>query len=554
MTSPLNFTPDAIRNDAAAIAALPMHAEFVQVLAPCALDSAESAASTLNRDAENLIDEQNQLTEERNRICDYMCEGASRYMGTVEASAEALNGTVGGGAGMSTAGSAPLTPPSLNPFFPPLPRRPLTPPPAATAPGGYSEVPTTEAAISAPDTGTSLGAALTAWMANASTLQSTAAALPMAFSDWEGRAAEAASARIRALKAKLMTLAEDWQALAAKGNGFLGAHTALKASHHSVYEEYVALKLAWEQAFKNNNADALAAITQRLQQTQQESDEIRREYEQAAQLPPGPVPHDSGGKSTTSESGGRPTQRGNREQRSIGNSAAASDSGEIGPSPGTRPGQPGSGSPDATGAPTRPESLPEGNEGKQLGQPPSGGAPPGGLPSGGPPPGAGMPGGLPGTMPGAGTPEPKPLSPPAGAGGGKGGGGAGAGGGGKGAGGGMGGRPLSPAAVAVGPTPTSQGAGPGPGTPDRAPVGTGAVGAGMPMMGHGAGHNQGKEKKRSPERSPDESVYTEDRPWTEGVVGHSRREVQGRREPTPASRAIQGRREAEGDHGSKDTT
>lgn len=75
MTSPLNFTPDAIRNDAAAIAALPMHAEFVQVLAPCALDSAESAASTLNRDAENLIDEQNQLTEERNRICDYMCEG-----------------------------------------------------------------------------------------------------------------------------------------------------------------------------------------------------------------------------------------------------------------------------------------------------------------------------------------------------------------------------------------------------------------------------------------------------------------------------------------------
>lgn len=74
------------------------------------------------------------------------------------------------------------------------------------------------------------------------------------------------------------------------------------------------------------------------------------------------------------------------------------------------------------------------------------------------------------------------------------------------------------------------------------------------MMGHGAGHNQGKEKKRSPERSPDESVYTEDRPWTEGVVGHSRREVQGRREPTPASRAIQGRREAEGDHGSKDTT
>lgn len=49
----------------------------------------------------------------------------------------------------------------------------------------------------------------------------------------------------------------------------------------------------------------------------------------------------------------------------------------------------------------------------------------------------------------------------------------------------------------------------------------------MPMMGHGAGSNQGKEKKRSSELSPDESLYTEDRPWTEGVVGHRRREVQG---------------------------
>lgn len=44
------------------------------------------------------------------------------------------------------------------------------------------------------------------------------------------------------------------------------------------------------------------------------------------------------------------------------------------------------------------------------------------------------------------------------------------------------------------------------------------------MGGHGAA-GQGKEKKRRPDLTPDESIYTEDRAWTEGVVGHRRREV-----------------------------
>jgi hypothetical protein len=43
-------------------------------------------------------------------------------------------------------------------------------------------------------------------------------------------------------------------------------------------------------------------------------------------------------------------------------------------------------------------------------------------------------------------------------------------------------------------------------------------------MGHGAGHgNQGKEKRRDPGLAPDESLYTEDRPWTDGVIGRQRR-------------------------------
>jgi hypothetical protein len=49
---------------------------------------------------------------------------------------------------------------------------------------------------------------------------------------------------------------------------------------------------------------------------------------------------------------------------------------------------------------------------------------------------------------------------------------------------------------------------------------------------HGAGHqNQGKEKRRNPNLSPDEDLYTEDREWTEGVIGlRRRRDVQDGKE------------------------
>jgi hypothetical protein len=51
----------------------------------------------------------------------------------------------------------------------------------------------------------------------------------------------------------------------------------------------------------------------------------------------------------------------------------------------------------------------------------------------------------------------------------------------------------------------------------------GAMGGGMAPM-HGAGHgSQGKEKRRDPGLSPDEDLYTEDRPWTEAVIGNRRR-------------------------------
>jgi hypothetical protein len=61
------------------------------------------------------------------------------------------------------------------------------------------------------------------------------------------------------------------------------------------------------------------------------------------------------------------------------------------------------------------------------------------------------------------------------------------------------------------------------------PTAGGAAGAGMGGMGgmpmHGGGHGQGggKERKRTPGLAPDEDIYTEDRPWTEAVIGNRRR-------------------------------
>jgi hypothetical protein len=51
----------------------------------------------------------------------------------------------------------------------------------------------------------------------------------------------------------------------------------------------------------------------------------------------------------------------------------------------------------------------------------------------------------------------------------------------------------------------------------------GGMGGGMAPM-HAAGHNnQGKDKRRDPNLSPDEDLYTEDRSWTEAVIGNRRR-------------------------------
>ena len=132
-----------------------------------------------------------------------------------------------------------------------------------------------------------------------------------------------------------------------------------------------------------------------------------------------------------------------------------------------------------------------------------------------------QPGGMPGGGPSTGTPK-LPTDPslrPAAASGGGGSGGGGAGGGSGGS------SPLSPAV-------TAETVAPGPAVPrcgGHARSSHGWWHGGRDGRRHGAharrraGAQQGKEKRRDPRLAPDEDLYTEDRPWTEAVVGNRRR-------------------------------
>ncbi|MGE2722713.1 PPE domain-containing protein, partial [Mycolicibacterium celeriflavum] len=80
--------------------------------------------------------------------------------------------------------------------------------------------------------------------------------------------------------------------------------------------------------------------------------------------------------------------------------------------------------------------------------------------------------------------------------------------------------PVTAETVAPAPTvPVAAGAAPGSAPDGRVGPGMG----GMAPMAHGAGAPQGKEKRRDPKLAPDETLYTEDRPWTEAVIGNHRR-------------------------------
>ena len=160
-------------------------------------------------------------------------------------------------------------------------------------------------------------------------------------------------------------------------------------------------------------------------------------------------------------------------------------------------------------------------QGGQQGGSPGGSQ--GGGQQGGQRGGASPGGGLPGAgMPGGGKGDPKlPTNPglrPAAAGGG----GGGASGDGGGGGGGVPSSPMQPAvgAETVAPTPMVTPAAPAAATGGATPGGAAGAGMGGIAPMHGAQGGGSGEKKRNPQLFQDEELYTEERPWTEAVIGN----------------------------------
>jgi hypothetical protein len=339
---------------------------------------------------------------------------------------------------------------------------------------------------------------------------------------WDGSSAEAAGNALRQHQAWLTKIAEQYDYLAAQAEDMANAQDKWAAEHPSV-EEVEQTETAVRKAAANRDGPALAAAWNAYQALVHKSEEVVVSYSAdvtgkgllGVPKPPtgvapfGPVTGNGDPRKRDRPQQPDPTRHGAPQQPGTGDGTGS-------------PHQPtGAGLPAA-----QPMSAPQPAAQQPAAEQPAAQQAAGGTPSGGGAPSGGMPGGLPGGGPSTRATK-LPTDPrlkAAAFGGGE----AGAGGGGVG--GGAPSMPLSPpvGAETVAPTAPTRAAS---GAPAAASTGAAAGGAmgGMAPMGHGAGHNQGKEKRRDPNLSPDEDLYTEDRPWTEAVIGNRRRrDVQDR--------------------------
>ena len=324
---------------------------------------------------------------------------------------------------------------------------------------------------------------------------------------WEGAAATAAEGALRRHESWLYDLAEQTRSLAQQAQSFADVHISEHPKHPTQADVTAVGKLT--------GSDWLSAYSGK----QQQSDDVRRSYASRVNFadlsfkspPEGAYPS-------------APVAAGDVAPRSRHSGGNAAQPGRAGGGAGSGGGQPRAAGPSASplsnGAMPGQSPAEQRDSNPQVGQP-SGGSPGSGSPSGGQGTGGGTSPAAPSTGSGVGGGR-SPVLPdgpsvrPAAASGGSGG---GAGGG------GLGGQPLQPAASApaLRTSPASGGASAG------GPSGTGGgvpgsvMGGAMGPMAHGAKSEGAKEKKRNPDLSLDETLYVENRPYTDPVVGHTRR-------------------------------
>lgn len=421
---------------------------------------------------------------------------------------------------------APVTPSAPPPGLPPP--LPVSPPVPVTPDDTYRTPLQAQAMLAAGDQAVSLLEAAAAWTAGAVELNLGAQELRPLPPGWSGTAAEQADVRFGAFKAWLDDFALRWAELATEAAGLAQAHAAARAAHTGIAEQYATVEVARRQAVMLKDMPRANAYARAMQQLQEQSEEICRTYclnSATDSVYPGEVPQISGNP-TAVHAGEGPApvyaRHLNAPARADGATGGSGDTGgalgAAGPAagPATPTPDPASALPqpvDAAPAPATPAG------GTPASGTPASGTPAGPAPAAGSPTGAGLPAGS-SVRPAAASPPTIPRLPdgprlePA----------AVSGGGGAGGGAGVAAAPLGPAVsaetvatVAARGLSSSAGAGASP-----AAGGIG-MGGGIPMAGHGGIGQGGKEKGRSPALAADEEIYTEDRPWTEAIIGNRRR-------------------------------
>lgn len=497
----LQVIPEDLQAKAAQIRELPWASAAAQpaLNAADALDASIVAAANLAVNAEAIWSYQEFGRLEGLRLAQTLENVASAYAEVDRVAGENLDDTVGGsGAPMSADGAR-------HPEIVTLPAPPH--PPAMPIPKGslVSEQllypPEAQRALEAGDGGAALTTAAQHWRNNARSLDTSARLFETKGLQWEGDAADAAYSKFVAYQLWLMNLAVAWDQLAGEADRIVAAHTAARQDNEPIAEDFAALQRAIAQ--EPASADNLSRMVQ-MAALQTRSEEIRHRYARDGQPrqiqppdPPAPVvtgaPVNGGDdrraatseRSPTGEIGAlldddSPSLGEPRASQSLGHRAQPPLPEEQ-PSPGIDHGDsPASGQPGGS----RGDGLP--GTGLPSGTPPIAPTP---VPDSGLRPAA-LSGRPTGSGGGGGTAAPRPptqaLQPAVGA------------------------ETVAPSPVAAPASPSAQTAAAG---------GAAGVGGVAPMM-HGARGDASVDKKRNPQLAADTELYTEDRPWTEAVIGN----------------------------------
>ncbi|CAA0124435.1 ESX-1 secretion-associated protein EspB [Mycolicibacterium vanbaalenii] len=482
---------------------------------PDTLQSSYAAVTNLSKNAAALADYQKYGIAESQRLADTLRLVGGAYRRVDDAAKTSIDATIPDGP--PPAPPAPVPVGSNSVPEPPAPGSMAPFQPVSADQDGFVDVKRADMLLNGGDQAASLRAAATAWSANATTLLGAAQPFQIKIENWEGAAAEAAYAKFQRFGGWLVELAGKWEQLAAEAYTLAAAHETARSTHEPIRVEYEALEAQMPAAIAAGGS-AARTLSLKMEQLQHQSEAVRETYAATGnpkQVPP-PEPRPNSAAPTTPVTGnGDPRGRGVPAREPGAEGSGAQQPGGGGQPPGAAPAaeQP------AVSPMSAAEQASQGaQQGAQQGSQQGGGAPGGGQPGGAPgggSPGAGQPGGgMPGAKGDPKLPTDPSLRPAAAGGGGSGGGG----------GGGVPSAPMQPAVSAetVGPAPvvapTTPAATAGGGTASGGMAG-GGMGGMAPMMGAGQGGGSG-EKKRNPQLSQDEELYTEERPWTEAVIGN----------------------------------